>query len=72
MKTVFIAIIFIMIISNFICYFKSRKYLKNAKDENDESNRNYKTGMMYNIISVVLSLLIILVGITAIVIYKFL
>ena len=72
MKIVFIAIIFIMIIFNFTCYFKSRKYLKNAKDEDDESNKNYKTGMKYNIISVVLSLLIFLVGITAIVIYKFL
>lgn len=72
MKIVFIAIIFIMMIFNFTCFFKSRKYLNNAKGEDDKSTKNYDKGMKYIMISVVLSLLICLVGITAIVIYKFL
>lgn len=72
MKIVFIAIIFIMIIFNFTCFYKSRKYLNNVKGEDDESTKNYKTGIKYIVISVVLSLLICLVGITAVIIYKFL
>lgn len=72
MKIIFIAIIFVLIIFNFTCFLKSRKYLRNVKGEDNESTKNYEAGMKYITISVVLSLLICLVGITAILIYKFL
>jgi len=72
MKTVFIAIILIMMILNFACFFKSKKHLKLVKGEDEESTKNYEAGMKYIKISVVLSLIMVFVGITAILIYKFL
>jgi len=72
MRIVFIASILIMMILNFACFFKSKKYLKNVKGDDKESTDNYEAGMKYIKISVVLSLVTCLVGITAIIIYKFL
>ena len=42
MKTVFIAIILMMMILNFACFFKSKKYLKNVKGEDKESTKIMK------------------------------
>jgi NADH:ubiquinone oxidoreductase subunit 3 (subunit A) len=72
MKIVFVAIILIMMILNFACFLKSKKYLKNVQGEDEESTKNYEAGMKYIKISVVLSLFTCFVGITAILIYKFL
>lgn len=72
MKTVFIVIILMMMVLNFACFFKSKKYLKNVKGEDKESTKNYEAGMKYIKISVVLSLVTCFVGITAVLILKFL
>lgn len=71
MKIVFCLIILLMIIFNFWCFYKSRKFLNKVDNQGKVSEENYQKGLKYIKISVVVSLLICLTGATAIFLIKF-
>ncbi|MDD6796438.1 MAG: hypothetical protein PUE01_13715 [Clostridiaceae bacterium] len=71
MKIALLIILFIMIATNFYCFYKSRKYFKLVIGNDEESKKNYKSGMKYIKISVVVSFLICLTGTTAVILLKF-
>ncbi|MBD7910479.1 MULTISPECIES: hypothetical protein [Clostridium] len=67
MKTIFIVVIFFMVLFNFFCFVQSRKYLKNVTGNDEESNKNYEKALRFIKISVVISVFICLVGATAVI-----
>lgn len=71
MKIALLIILFIMIATNLYCFYKGRKYLKLVKGNDEESSKNYKSGMKYIKISIVVSFLICLTGTTAVILLKF-
>ena len=60
-----------MVVFNFWCFYKSRKFLNNAEAEGTEGEENYQKGLKYIKISVFVSLLICLTGATAVIVIKF-
>lgn len=72
MEIIFCILILLMVLFNLWCFYKSRKYLNKVDDKSEESEENYKQGLKYIKISVVISFLICLTGATAIILIKFL
>ncbi|MBE6050636.1 MAG: hypothetical protein E7214_08280 [Clostridium sp.] len=62
MKIVYILILLIMVSVNVFCFIKSKKYFKMVNGDDEVSQENYKKGLKYVKISVVISLLICLGG----------
>ena len=55
MKIVFLVLIFAMVMLNFWCFYKSRKYLNKVEGDDSVSEENYKKGLKYIKISVFVS-----------------
>ena len=71
MKIVLIAILAVIIIINLASFFYGRTKLRNFGKGEEEDKMNYKKGMRYVVLSVILSFLSIIIA-TILVIIKFL